>query len=129
HGVVDRAELALLHVEPVEVAVENERLVAALGFMELEQALEREAVAVQASRNPERLGLKIGPASRKVVPVRDRTASSRAHSAPPQEEPCRAVQPEQWSRTAIGLPSTSRPIRSASFTLERPFMVNGRSSI
>jgi len=55
-------ELLRLDVEPVEVAVEDQRLAAALEVVGLEQGVERVAVAVQAARNPQGVDSSAGAA-------------------------------------------------------------------
>ena len=50
-------------------------------------------------------------------------------SAPPQLLPCPAVQPKQWSRMAMGRPSTSAPRRSATWVRGDPFSRIGSPSI
>src|SRR6266446_4790325 len=42
-----------MNVEPVKIAVEDQRRAAGLAFVELDEALERERIAVQAARDPQ----------------------------------------------------------------------------
>jgi hypothetical protein len=85
-------------VEPVEVAVEDERLVAFFAFVEVEQPRERFRISVQPARDPQRICLQRLPARRATA----RRTGSRADSsgrgrqpssAPPHDEPWPAVQP------------------------------------
>src|SRR6266852_5175304 len=52
YGGIDALEFRRINVEPVKVAIEDERLGAALAVVSLEQGIEGERVAIQPARHP-----------------------------------------------------------------------------
>jgi hypothetical protein len=50
-----RQKSAGFHIEPVKIAVEHQRLSAALGLVGRKERIQRERVAVQPARDPQRV--------------------------------------------------------------------------
>jgi NADPH-dependent 2,4-dienoyl-CoA reductase/sulfur reductase-like enzyme len=98
---VDGREAAAVDVEPVEIAVEHEHGTIPFGVHELEDALDRMRIAVDAAGDVQRIGLDIGGARerRRRVAIGDRAGALRARL---RAEEKTAVQPRREARSHSG---------------------------